>query len=29
MNTVKTHDSIVAELDKMNEAPINYSDIPP
>jgi len=29
MNTVKTHDSIVAELDRMNKAPINYSDIPP
>jgi len=29
MNTVKTHESIVAELDRMNKAPINYSDIPP
>jgi len=29
MNTVKTQDSIVAELDEMNESPIDYSDIPP
>jgi hypothetical protein len=29
MNTLKTQDSIVAELDKMNNAPINYSDIHP
>jgi len=29
MNTVKTHESIVAELDRTNKAPINYSDIPP
>ena len=29
MNTVKTHESIVAELDRMNKAPINYSEIPP
>ena len=29
MNTVKTQDSILAELDEMNKAPIDYSDIPP
>jgi len=29
MNTVKTQDSISAELDEMNEAPIDYSDIHP
>jgi hypothetical protein len=29
MNTVKTQDSIAAELDRANKAPINYSDIPP
>jgi len=29
MNTVKTQDNISAELDEMNEAPIDYSDIHP
>jgi len=29
MNTVKTQDSFAAEIDRMNKAPINYSDIPP
>jgi len=29
MNTVKTQDSILAELDEMNESPIDYSDIHP
>jgi len=29
MNTVKTQDNFAAEIDRMNKAPINYSDIPP
>ena len=29
MNTMKTQDSILAELDEAAAAPIDYSDIPP